>query len=896
MFNITYGGATSTQLVNTAVSAPIVQLNNTNNIPIAVTDSTTGLNQIITSNIINTPVLLPDSSYSIPLSTTKFVTSIVVGNITYSPSTDKNLKTPNTFYYDNFNGLLLFNTTNNISSLNSIVVNTVDTLLFSDNINVPDFVTKYNLFGTINISRSFQQHPSISFTILCYKDEVQFVRQLFNSYDTKYIFYGMPFRCSTRNSTIKPVSKNPHGEYQITFSFSGWYQELLDKQVFIKQGGGNTPTTAPFSDAACKLDAPKTSTQGTTSATNPSNATISLSQIASKAGFNYYGYNFSYEYPKSSPPDSTVTFTAAYSDRAITKGLYLCYSNEMGVTTIDWKGVPYYTNSDVNIITDTLSESKNIKPVEYNTVELTLDTQNDSGDLDQEDTKGNQAPKFEYKPPQTRTEITGDPNASTPPNNDKYIKTLDLCFDKSGTKKNEIHTTYQGSTVISQTINIYGYKYLAQDIYSAGTRTLLGGAGNYWQLVETTTTTYLIDKTTGYITGNDVTGWKYGRFKQETDALETVTITESDLKQPYLWVKIPIIGATRYYLRQFRDYYKDAQKVYPYIFYEECNPLTGKMERRAKFDPSWIEPMFVSEEMTELNAFRTMPNPENKEVVAGEPFLPILTVGEQKAIRTKTKIYRSKNTTTDTDVGDVLIGDVLNVLAEDKYTQYTSTFTAQDSGFNNSFEETSDSDSSGKPSQANFMPLPYTRKEDGDDTLDEQKKDPTKPSTPTYQYILTTPPHNPYNPIQNSVSFNTKNLADALLAAKTQLEINDMQQNIQISIETFFNPYIVEGSRYYITYANETYPMRVITNSSVVSIQGIDETGTTKLSGKTTLTLGIDSQLGNTVKLTKIPKPGDPSTGNPKDDPRYLEFQYIWKKGFQLGTMIDSRTRSRANF
>lgn len=912
MFSVTYNGIPTKLLTATNVDIPFFELTNpvggiSVGIPFTVIDSKSPVQgEQITVTPVTTPILTPNTVVSIPVTNNlSSIKSIEIGGIKYVSVTDVNALTPGTFYYDNITQTLTVHTSTVVPPLNQILIIGATPGIINNAIEVPDFVRLYNLSGTISINRSFEQHPTISFSLICNRQHIAAVRVLFSDYNKKHIFYGMAFRCNTRATKIRPLKKYPAGYYEMSLSFQGYYQELLGEQVFVKQTAGTiSANNSQYTDPACQLNKPNTTATIGTSATNPNNATISLGEIASKAGFSYAGYGFQYEYPKSSPPDTTVSFSTALGDKPLTKGLYMCYSNATAVTTINWKGVPLYTNSDEFILSENLDEQKNLKPVAYNTMELSWDKEDETEEDNREDTKNNKAPEFEYKAPTTKVVVSGDPNPNLPPANDQVIKTLDLCFDKSGHRKNYIETTYLGTTVIKQFIRIYGYRYTAAQIYNSGSKQLLGSPASFWGIIEETTTNYLIDPATGYLLGNDVSGWRYGRYKQETDSLETVTLATTAEKVPYQYVKIPITGATRYILKQYRDVYKDSQNVYPYITYQACNPLTGKLEYRAKFDPSWVEPMFVAEEMTETCSFSSMPDPANASRASSDPIKPPLTVGEHKIVRSRTKVYRSKNTTTFLGMSkngnllsDLFIGDVIGASDEDRYTKFVSTFSAQDSSFSNSLEETKEEDSTGKPPQATRRPSPYTRKDETDELSETKKPNPTKPAEPNYKYILTTPPHSPYAPIQGSISFSAKTEADALLAARTKIEIDDMQQNTQTNIEVLFNPYIVEGSRYYYSYAGETFPMRVISNNSVISIQGMDLFGETKLTGKTSLTLGTDSNLGSSVNLTKILQPtppGDPS--NSDNNGGLVSFLYIWRQGFELGSLVSTQTKTRTNF
>lgn len=938
MYRISYSPTTPTT-ITTNILAPAFQLGIFSTTGIVINTGTITPTTVPTTIVttIDTPIT-GETDVTVPLPPAiAGVSTVRIAGKTYRQVYSREELNAKTYYYDPITNTVIFrtNATDALKSNTNVEIVGNEERLPTDTVEAPWFVKEYGLTGDFSITRSFESHPNASFSVVTDKTGVGKIRSLFSDYNRKFIFYGIPFRCNTTNTKIEPLETAPNGEYEISISFEGWYSKLLSEKVFLRKNASTTTdnsNTGEIHPSCTKNNLNKkpstvtVSLGGSTfSSTNPNNLSISVATIASKAGFNYIGQPFYYEYSKDTSRDATIDFNSAIGDKVRVAGSYIFYSNEMGVATRSWTGANKITALHTDIL-EPVTQSDNIRPVEYNTVRIDWNQGNEEPEEGTEESNSDTSkPEWEYKPPKIYTVITGDPNANSPPLNHFFVRTLDLVFDRSGDRKTKIETTYEGSSILRQVTTVYGYMYLGSQIYNPATGVLFGIAPGFWGEIEKTTAEYIYDKATGYLLGTDVSGWKYCRYNVETDAVETVALntgdpTDTALLNTYKFIRVSKSGRTRYILRQFSDYYRDVGAFDPYVPYQECN-AKGQLVTKYLKDPTAIPSLFIGEELTETYCFSRIPNPANMDFVPGNGAVmaPDLTTGEENKTVSKVKIFHSKKTRTTNLLGftnsgvlliDNMLGDIKNPREDDAYISYIKEFSAQDSGFGNSIESTREEESGGRPSQGTTKPLPYIPKDSDEPETNgttgvissrgllTSKRSNNKGNSKTeYKYILTTPPHDPYSAEQSSISCSATTQTQALTYARTQLHIDDMQNNLQTNVLTLFNPYLEEGSRYYFEYAGEYYNRRIISNTSRLKIEGFDANNNPVCTGSTTLTLGND--CSTPVSITKLPLPQDKvpgdnsTTGNGGTDiDKYVVANVI---GFELGVLLNQSISSRGS-
>lgn len=820
-------------------------------------------------------------------------------------------------------------------------------IFISDQIELPDFILEHKLVGGFTISRSFENHPSISFNLVCSRDEIDEVRKKFRDKEIKYVFYGIPFRCNNYSEEISRRVEFPIGHYDINISFEGWYSKLINQPLFVKNREASNATKQPFEAPECRLDGSnKLPNELSPSLNKPDELVIPLSSYASRLGFSYLGYNFLCNYQKPISPDLTTTFSSELDSRKRTKGLYVLYSSDEGIQTIKWATPQKYKVRE-DRITSTISYSDNMNELGYKPSELSWN-QSDEEPLDtnEEDTYQNTKPQWLQLNIRVKDSISDPDNATSPPNDEGLLRTTDLNYDASGKIKTRTFTKREGTTVLWEKIETWGFMYLSKEIVITrnGESILEASPSNYWGLTESQETTYIFDSTTGYYLGNKITGWKMCRYKQEssteTAKLEQEKLAISDplsklfeadevvrgeklyeLDQVidcYRFRPLPISGGTQFILRQNRDYYQDANNSSPNIPYQVCTS-DGRLVTKYMRDPTWVEPMHIGEEYTFYSCFSRIEDPANlalrrefrdspPETVTDNPiYNPPLTTGRETEIYKKTFIHRSKSTiqeeglgftSTGSSVKDNFIGDGKDGI-EEKYETHITERSAQDSNFRNAFTSIRVEDGSGRPPDATRKQLPFVPKTD--ESLKEnsdfyyqmtetKRKDAIQKPKDTYKYLLITQGYNLNNPIQGSVSYNTKHKSEAFLGAITDLEIDDMNSNCSITLTTLFRPEMIEGSKVTFNYSWDAWKCRIISNSSSIDILGYQELEDgsllTEVTGSTSLSLGIDSSLGSLTTLNKVKLPKENVEPIKTNNPNEVYIFNMYTRGKELGKIF----------
>ena len=819
-------------------------------------------------------------------------------------------------------------------------------IFISNQIELPDFIVEHRLVGGFTLSRSFENHPSIGFNLICDREEILSLREKFRDTEKKYVFYDIPFRLTNYSESIEPRAINPNGYYSINLSFEGWYSKLINTPFFVKNRGSQE-NSKNFEAPECKIDGNKLpNNQLANSLTKPNELVIPLSTFASRLGFNYLGYDFLCNYQKPVSPDLTTTFASELDSRERTKGLYSLFSSNDGIKTIQWSKPAKYKIKENKIISP-VSYSDNLAELGYKPSELTW---NQSGEEpienQQEDTFQNTKPSWLQLNIKIKESIDDPDDATSPPNDQGLIRTMDLNYDMSGKTKIKTFTKREGTTVLWEKVETWGFMYLSKEIVIErnGEKILEASPSNYWGLTESQETTHLYDPLTGYYLGNKISGWKMCRFKQESSTETASLVQEQEglddensksyeadevvrgekvfelnaVIDCYRFRAVPIIGGTQYILRQFRDYYQDANNSTPNIPYQVCTK-DGKLVTKYMIDPTWVEPMYIGEEYNYYSCYSRIEDPANlalrREFRDSPPetpndnpiYNPPLSTGREQEIYKKVFIHRSKATIQEEGLGftssgssvkDNFIGDDKEGV-EDRYETHITERSAQDSNFRNASTNIRIEESTGRPGEPGRKQLPFVLKteesikENADyyyQMIETKREDKVQEPKDNYKHLLITQGYNINDPIQGSVSYNTKHKSEAFLGAITDLEIDDMNSNCSISFTTLFRPEIIEGSKLNFNYSWDNWKTRVISNSSSVNIEGYiemeDGSLLTEVTGSTNLSLGIDSSLGQLTSLVKkkLPKENVEPPVSPNKNEAYIFNMYT--RGKELGKIF----------
>ncbi|MHC5939263.1 hypothetical protein [Nostoc sp.] len=286
----------------------------------------------------------------------------------------------------------------------------------------------------------------------------------------------------------------------------------------------------------------------------------------------------------------------------------------------------------------------------------------------QEFTQG-QKPRYVRKQGKREEQVDGDKNAHTPLEGVESIQNMSLIFDIGGQTKTRSTTTTEDGAKIKVVDEIWGFAATAYQMYNAAitdpetgdsTGGIRGNPSEVWVCLKKTNTDYTYDLGTGYLLYTSTSGYNTVRYKQETaDNPETLSLQvlpadqspgdnepTTDPEYPlYLFIQIPVIGRTSYYLKLMPEYSDDGL----FEVVKTCN-RDGTSTFAALFDPDYAPPYYVEYERTETTAFASTPNPENEGIAAdggiggdtgNDKYLPDLIVGEESRFESFTRVIEA---------------------------------------------------------------------------------------------------------------------------------------------------------------------------------------------------------------------------------------------------------------
>jgi hypothetical protein len=846
-----------------------------------------------------TPITVPAPT------STSVVVSAVIGGQKYTSVPTSALLTPGTFYHNPIDNTITILPYQGSYYPPNFPIQIYGSALQSRSdivTDIPGFIRQYAIEGTVSITRAFNSHPTTSLNLIVDYSKIHEVRTIFQNHDTKWIMYNIPFRAQNYSETIFSRTTHPFGLYQVSISFEGWWVKLLNKKIPIRGNAFSTAVDRFTSPACTYAGKPTGSTPEIPAGKNKFK--VALSTLAQRAGITYLGDDHYAEFSNDTPAGAATTFAEQFEPILSAYGLYALYSDASAIRTRHWDTPPAAVPLGAEEIIETVNLSTNTEP--FTVPPTTLTWRGKFNDLSEED-KYNKRPLFKVLDFPKRTVVGGDPNPASPPPDLKRIQTMSLNFDSSGQRHVKTITHYEGDTIVREETIQYSYAYLGIDVLK-GDSINASGAG-HWVEIERTRIDHIYDELTGYFLGTDTSGTKLGRFDVESDQLETVFLKAESATSPdagaelnaFKFKNIAVRGQKRVVLVQYRDVFRDVVPLEDQVlFYEECSP-SGKLMRVAIADPRFTEPRFVAEEEDYFNCFAWIPNPLNRTVdtANGDPLFPPKTTGEERRIRTRVAIYQSQNTLFNvppgvedyfiSSLGESVAGE--DFVASDRYKTYTKTQSAQDASFQNSREETQTTENSGRPPQALKRPTKYVLKADAPEssngytiTLSTTKTE-KKPLKDPNTYTLFTAPYTGYEPPEGSLDFAVETYDEALRAAKNQIQMQSVQQRGSISLTTFFNPYLEEGSRIDFDFAVEHFSGRILSNTSQFTILGHDYGGELRAKGLTQLTMGKDTS--KEIQVLKEPE---------NKNTQKLTIPLTYYRGKILGELVRFTGTSRGNF
>ncbi|MDJ0719141.1 MAG: hypothetical protein QNJ54_33760 [Prochloraceae cyanobacterium] len=873
-------------------SLPTFNLNSTSTTPVAPTsfnfqtlpnDNTRVVTQIDRITKRNLPDGTIELTYLQPAPATWEINKIEIFGVTYQKSETSDNLEAGEFKVIDSNKIVFSPNSSNPPPSNFPSVRTTFIILNikSDRIktSLPKLFTDFPVTGSINIKRSFAEHPSASLEIVARDNSFKTVLDFFNNNDNKIIFFGIGFRCVSLSYSIRKLANSEVYEYPFSIQLEGFWRQLGEDSVKIRPSNnpvrsGFTKEEEPFSDRACKLTSADINEQeagGKTpqSTLDQNKFRLYLSAVAQRANVVYKGVSIFKDYDNNTSSEEKVTFSELFEERASWKGAYPFYSDATAVRSKNWEGGESGGNfpSCQILSTDATKPAEiaidiNVDKLDLEPIEFSWGYNKDDDD-EGEETLSSLGSRLRYEPPQEYTIVDPpDGSAKLPPIGVKSLKTLSLNYDASGSYSQETETTYIGSNKLRETISIYGFAYNAIDIVSGDE--LNGNPATYWKEVDRRTVDYLYDPITGYLTGANVSGYQLRRFKVESDeALETIELEAAATDDPpdadalaelnaYKFKQSPTTGFNRKLLAQIRDYFgatngRLAKAKDKYIFFERCGS-NGQIVLDYKANPNYVEPFFEAINVDYFYNFDSIPAPEGETVIDkndNEIKLPAYYTGEERFNRSEIKVVQTLNTPNNPPSARLLPNSRTEV-NKDYYLQKNLSYTARDPGFLNYKADANSQLVEGIPTEAARIPRYYTE----DETLAERDRSVT-PNDYKTKYVIHTTNYDTNYPIVSSRNFpELTSQEEAEKVIRTEFEILSFLGQKQITFLTNFSPNAKEGSNITVSLGKFNFPGKIISVEHLINVIG--KAKNNKLfSGSTKIVMGFLEALPTSVYTYK---------------------------------------------
>lgn len=754
-------------------------------------------------------------------------------------------------------------------------------------------------------SISLEGHPSGSLEIAANDFTLPAIKERLSK-GTEFSLYGIGLRCGAMRVATASRRDYPVGLHVVSISLEGKWENYADEPFPWRNLG---EFSAAQSDATADDEVVA--------------ATYTLAEIAAAVGATYQGPVGVVPVPENAGPGESTTLAQELADFTRINGSVLDWGADAAIAfkpvtqgrVWDYRGATLVQDSLVqevgaNSTPSTFTPSESLllpEPVvglpaivgtvdtptlreepgsgiviEWENVQLTGQFSEAPAADDSEDTLAGGGGRSRWV--RRRREITtvaeGDTDAALPPTGAVAVKDVSLNFDQSGPTKTLTTTTKEDGFVTLVEQWRYGYAFTAAEVTNADGE-INGSPSAWWALIEYTRKERQIDRArTGYAYGWDTTGWRLARFKQETATdPETFGMDSNDPELPlYQFERVPITELERDLLIQHRDVYDNIDvsgQRGEIITYTLPDGSTGYTYLR---NPNYAEPMLVSASSREMVSFIDRANPDGED-------LPRLISGREEYSRMVRKPEPGKRRVLRLGAGNP---EQQGDRTPDRYTDYSSQFTAQDGQYNNSLEDTKFQDYEGRPGEADRLPPEYTQEEPpegdgGSSTTDE--------ATTNRLYLL-----NSGSPTQTlGQQFNyprAATLEQALTAIRTDATLENLEQGTSEQVTILWNPDIRPGDQFIYLDNGE------VRRRFVRSCQWQQEWTRDGMLGTVQLDLARWVEAGAALTLTAIDLPSEGS-GDDGDGTGEVFIGNTFRKDFRLGELLTGavvRSRVLGNY
>jgi hypothetical protein len=336
----------------------------------------------------------------------------------------------------------------------------------------------------------------------------------------------------------------------------------------------------------------------------------------------------------------------------------------------------------------------------------------------------------------------------------------------------------------------------------------------------------------------------------------------------YQFRQVPIIERERELLRQHRDAYPNIDitgQRGEVISYRLPDGSQGYTYLR---NPNFAEPMYVSAHSREMVSFIDRANPDG-------PNLPRLISGREEYSRMVRKLEPGRKRVFRFGGSGEQPGD----RTPDRYTDYSSQFTAQDGQYDNSLENTKFQDYEGRPGEADRLPPEFFRQEPpegngGSSTPDDGRR----------LYLLNS--GTPTQALGRQLNYpRAATLAQGLLAARTDATLENLEQTTSETVTVLWNPDISPGDQFIYLDGGE------IRRRFVRSCQWQPKWTRDGMMGTVQLDLARWVDAGAELTLTAIDLPTESSGGD--GDGGAIFIGAVFNRDFRLGELLPINVKSR---
>lgn len=829
-----------------------------------------------------TPAAIGPGRYRIPITDpTTRIETVVIGGVTYIPADDISNPQPGEYYYDPYQKVIIIASDQPITGAPYYLETTpieIPTNLVRQP--YPDWLAQLPITGDISWDLQLNAQPSGSANLEIIGDSEEHKTILQSGLPID--LWGVGIVLSQPQVSEEHRRNAPFGRSTVQASLSGLYEWQASQPAYwlgstTFSGGTQVIECSPIGG---NPPAPATLSTGTT-----------VQALAAQLGVKIDGPIISVRIPDETEQNDTTDWTTYLETGRLYNRSYVDWTDPNAVKILPYdrartwtciepqidgavqvtlqqadaaperRTLPRWRVPNVDLrspFPDTVvlpqltlqPEQLNLKPVfsyKDNKIQgIFVESQNDSNPSSEANQLPTKPPEWRQVPSVSKVLEAGDPDPATAPGNPTHLSNN---ADVSGITKRRVVTLIINGATVQELTWIYGWMFTGEDLKSGDVS---------WGVVDYRNVQYISDAT-GYELGNTVTGYKMLRQKIETtDNPETLSESDTGKKALYQYRQVALRGGKSVKLRQIRDYYKSYKVSPPYTIYEICS-ANGTKIPVAVYDPTWVEPMFVAEEVEWTRAIDFAPNPDS----TPENPLPELKVGEESYT------YRR--------VEPIAIQSGDGVLSQDPdgYRQYSIEFRAQEAGFGRSLEQAPFEEYLGIPSEAPRGKSAYELQEQA------QPDNQTEPeNTTNLDYYIRSAGYD--GRPMGSLSFDgTNNLEQFTAAARTNLlerRHNTLQETVKLSQPNFE---IRPGDLFVYDFNGFRRKRRVLGVKNAATIQGMERR---IITGSTELTLGVD--LDNSVSISAA----FTTDSQHKNPPPTVDANNIYYPGRTLGEIKEIPT------